>query len=94
MLANLVLDGLEDRLRAVFPKPKTMSQPNRVYLVRYADDFIVTGDSQELLRDKVQPLVEAFLRERGLELSREKTRISSIQQGFDFLGQTIRKYRD
>lgn len=92
VLSNLVLDGLEDRLREVFPKPKTKSQPNRVYLVRYADDFIITGDSQELLRDQVKPLVEKFLKERGLELSREKTKITSIQQGFDFLGQTIRKY--
>jgi RNA-directed DNA polymerase len=61
-------------------------------LVRYADDFIVTGDTQEVLRDEVQPLLESFLRERGLELSAEKTRITHIEAGFDFLGQTVRKY--
>lgn len=92
-LANMALDGLESRLRAAFPKPRTMSQRNRVYLVRYADDFIITGDSQELLIEKVRPLVEEFLRERGLELSQEKTKVTSIDEGFDFLGQTVRKYR-
>ena len=43
--------------------------------------------------DEVQPLVETFLRERGLSLSEEKTRITHIETGFDFLGQNIRKYR-
>src|SRR5437588_6432541 len=32
------------------------------------------------------------MRERGLQLSAEKTVITHIEQGFDFLGQTIRKY--
>src|SRR5208337_2150301 len=43
------------------------------HLVRYADDFLITGTSKELLRDQVQPLVAHFLKERGLELSHEKT---------------------
>ncbi|MGF6305021.1 MULTISPECIES: group II intron maturase-specific domain-containing protein [Paraburkholderia] len=61
-------------------------------LVRYADDFLITGYSKELLEDEVKPLVEVFLQERGLTLSLEKTRITHISQGFDFLGQNIRKY--
>src|SRR5207249_10851417 len=64
---------------------------NKVHLVRYADDFIVTGTSKELLRDEVQPLVAHFLKERGLELSHEKTSITHIDDGFDFLGQNIRR---
>lgn len=60
--------------------------------MRYADDFIITGNSKELLEDKVKPLVEQFLRERGLQLSPEKTCITHIEQGFDFLGQNTRKY--
>ena len=64
----------------------------KVHLVRYADDFIITGTSQVLLRREVQPLVEHFLRERGLELSHEKTRITHIEDGFDFLGQTVRRF--
>jgi RNA-directed DNA polymerase len=62
-------------------------------LVRYADDFIITGRSRDLLENDVRPLVERFLSERGLTLSPEKTTITHIDEGFDFLGQHIRKYR-
>jgi RNA-directed DNA polymerase len=55
-------------------------------------DFIITGRSQSQLVNEVLPLVEKFLRERGLELSAEKTHVTHIQKGFDFLGQNIRKY--
>jgi len=92
VLANLALDGLESRLREVFPKPKAASQPDRVYFARYADDFVVTGNSKELLETQVKPAVAAFLAERGLQLSEEKTKTTPIEDGFDFLGQTIRKY--
>lgn len=42
--------------------------------------------------EEVKPLVEQFLGERGLELSVEKTRITPITDGLDFLGQHVRKY--
>jgi len=64
----------------------------KVNLVRYADDFIVTGDSEARLRDEVKPVIEAFLADRGLQLSSEKTRLVHIEEGFDFLGQHVRKY--
>jgi RNA-directed DNA polymerase len=64
----------------------------KVNVVRYADDFVVTGNSKELLETTVKPWIEEFLRERGLELSQEKTRIVHIDQGFDFLGWNFRKY--
>lgn len=60
--------------------------------VRYADDFIITGESPEFLREKVLPIVREFLTERGLQLSEEKTVITHIGEGFDFLGKNIRKY--
>lgn len=88
VLANLALDGLETKLRQTFP----VRSGAQVNLVRYADDFIITGRSQELLESKVRPLVEEFLSKRGLKLSKEKTTISHIREGFDFLSQTIRKF--
>jgi len=93
-LANMTLDGLEKVLHETFHvrRVKGKSYSPKVNLVRYADDFIITGDSKELLEDKVLPLVETFLRDRGLQLSSEKTCITHIDQGFDFLGQNIRKY--
>ena len=93
VLANLALDGLLRRLREKFPKSATNSARHRVYLVRYADDFIITGDSKEVLEAEVRPLVEEFLEERGLTLSAEKTTIAHVDTGFDFLGKTVRKYR-
>jgi RNA-directed DNA polymerase len=58
-----------------------------------ATRLLITGASKELLRDRVRPLVAEFLKERGLELSHEKTRITHIEEGFDFLGQNVRRYR-
>jgi len=61
--------------------------------VRLHDDFVVTGSSKELLETQVKPLITQFLLERGLELSQEKTTITHIEDGFDFLGQNVRKYK-
>ena len=60
--------------------------------IRYADDFIITGKSKELLEGEIKPLVEQFLQERGLELSPTKTVITHVEKGFDFLGQNVRRY--
>jgi RNA-directed DNA polymerase len=93
VLANLALDGLEHALRRRYPRSNARGRAARVNLVRYADDFIITGRTKDLLEAEVRPIVQAFLAERGLELSEEKTRIVHIEDGFDFLGQNVRKYR-
>jgi RNA-directed DNA polymerase len=92
-IANMTLDGLERLLASHFPKKGKAGERAKVNLIRYADDFCVTGSSKELLEQEVKPLIEQFLRERGLELSPEKTVVTHIEQGFDFLGQTVRKYQ-
>jgi RNA-directed DNA polymerase len=92
-LANLTLDGLESELKSKFgQKASTKSRASQVNMVRYADDFIITGRSKELLENEVKPLVISFLRERGLTLSEEKTKVTHINEGFDFLGWNARKY--
>jgi len=88
LLANLTLDGLERVITEAAPK-----RGAKVNLIRYADDFIVTGSSKELLEERIRPAIQKFLAERGLTLSEDKTRISHIDVGFDFLGQNIRKYQ-
>lgn len=97
-LANLTLDGLERLLRERFritrsvgPDRRKKWHNPRVHLIRYADDFVITGRSKELLENDVRPLVEGFLRERGLRLSPEKTKVTHISEGFDFLGQHLQK---
>ena len=54
--------------------------------------FVVTCSSPIVLEDVVKPAVIGFLKARGLELSLEKTKIAQIGQGFNFLGQNVRKY--
>jgi len=92
VIANLTLDGMERLLREKLPRKATDGTSLKVNLTRFADDFVVTGSSHELLEEQVMPLLEPFLRERGLELSRKKTKITHIEHGFDFLGQNVRKY--
>lgn len=94
-LANITLNGLESGLIAhlgarVGNKKKAKSL--KVNVVRYADDFVITGHSKELLEDVVKPWVAEFLAVRGLQLSEEKTKVVHIDEGFDFLGWNFRKY--
>ena len=90
VLANMTLDGLEKALVKAFPF--SAQRGLKMNMVRYADDFIITGYSKEWLEQKVMPIVVNFLAERGLILSPEKTRITHITEGFDFLGWNMRKY--
>ncbi len=84
-LSNMVLDGLERAVRGA------VRRPSRINFIRYADDFIITGKARAILENAVKPVVEAFLAERGLSLSAEKTLVTHIKDGFTFLGQTFRK---
>ena len=62
-------------------------------MIAYADDFVITGTTKAVLEGKIMPVVVAFLKERGLELSTEKTKITHVDDGFDFLGFNVRKYK-
>ena len=90
VVANMVLDGLEAMLAEKFPGAQRKGL--KMNMVRYADDFIITGNSKEWLEHEVKPAVVEFLAARGLVLSPEKTKITHIGDGFDFLGWNIRKY--
>ena len=101
VLANMVLDGLQKELAKRYRKVqvgrdkqtgKVIHHNPKVHFVRYADDFIITAASKEMLEDEIKPLVQSFMAERGLELSLEKTVVTHISEGFDFLGQNIRKF--
>ncbi len=63
-----------------------------INLVRYADDFVVTAPSREVLEAYVLPRLTEFLAGRGLELSEAKTRTVHIDDGFDFLGFNLRHF--
>jgi RNA-directed DNA polymerase len=82
LLANIGLHGLETFIKTTNPK---------LGVVRYADDFIVTARDRESLLT-AQNLIQAWMSKRGLELSAEKTIITSMKDGFDFLGFNSRHY--
>ena len=83
----LALKGLEAAVKnATSPKDK-------VNVISYADDFVITGSTKVVLENKVMPTVITFLKERGLELSIAKTKITHVDDGFDFLGFNVRKYK-
>jgi len=82
LLANIGLHGLETYIKATNSK---------LGVVRYADDFIVTARDKESL-EAAQALIQAWMSKRSLELSAEKTVITSMEDGFDFLGFNSRHY--
>jgi RNA-directed DNA polymerase len=89
VLANLTLDGMEEAIRSRIKKRR-----DQVNFIRYADDFVVTARHRETLEQIVKPTVVDFLAQRGLELSEQKTTITHIETGFNFLGQNVRKYNN
>jgi len=86
-LLVIALSGLEELIKSV------TLQKDKVHVVSYADDFVITGISKEVLENKVMPVLVSFLKERGLELSPQKTKITHVDDGFDFLGFNVRKYK-
>jgi RNA-directed DNA polymerase len=97
VLANMALDGIEELLKDKYWKnakgiPTYQSNKHKVHYTRYADDFIVTADSKETLQE-IQRLITEHLAQRGLSLSEEKTLITRIDKGFDFLGWHFRRYK-
>lgn len=82
LLANIGLHGLEDYIKSTNPK---------LGVVRYADDFVVTARDKGSL-EIAQDQIKQWLSTRGLEFSVEKTLITSMEEGFDFLGFNHRHY--
>lgn len=86
VLSNMTLDGIEKAI-----KENKKLDWKKVNMVRYADDFIITGRDVETINE-AKTVITGFLAERGLTLSPEKTSTTHIDQGFDFLGWNFRKY--
>jgi RNA-directed DNA polymerase len=98
ILANIVLDGLEELVKSHNGRYTKIKNGIVLYrkkihfnFIRYADDFVVIGNSPKRLKI-LQRDIARFLSDRGLELSKEKTHITHIREGFDFLGFNFKKY--
>lgn len=90
LLANIALHGMEEAL-GITRRANFSIVGNRA-LVRYADDFVVLCESREDAEEVIRTL-KVWLKERGLELSEEKTRTVHLTEGFDFLGFNVRLIR-
>ena len=103
LLANVFLTAIDERYRrwTVAPREQLQKAADRRHtdrragrptfsIVRYADDFIilVTGTRDEALAER--DALAVFLQEElRLELSKEKTVVTAVEEGFDFLGYRV-----
>lgn len=90
LLANIALHGMEEELGIIRNKRGHLKEQNRI-VVRYADDFLVMCKTKEDA-EAVSEQLNNWLAKRGLIMSEEKTRITHVTEGFDFLGFNFRNY--
>lgn len=99
ILANMALDGMQKVLSDRFHTNRLgkidlrFKNAHKVNLVRSADDFIVTAATKEIA-EEAKEIIRGFLCTRGLELSEEKTLITHVDDGFDMLGWTFRRFKE
>jgi RNA-directed DNA polymerase len=98
LLANVALDGMERLFEAEWPDGRPKAPAFRkginkgISVIRYADDFVITAPTREVLETYARPRMVEFLKGRGLALNEGKTRILHKKDGFNFLGFHIRKF--
>lgn len=94
MLLNVALHGMENaagvRYQATGPQG-LRTEPGCPVVIRYADDLAALCHSREQA-EQVKARLAAWLAPRGLAFNEEKTRIAHLDEGFDFLGFTVRRY--
>jgi RNA-directed DNA polymerase len=99
LLANIALSALDEHFARQW-EPRDWRRKKRVRegtgnwrLVRYADDFVIMVHGSRRRAEALRDEAAAVLAPLGLRLAGEKTRVVSIDEGFDFLGFTIRRMR-
>lgn len=89
LLANIALHGMEDILKVRYHKDGYVRSECPFVVVRYADDFIILGNSHEEMLEAKNLLIP-WLKTRGLEMAEDKSEIRHTTDGFDFLGWNFR----
>ena len=90
LLANVALTSLDNFIEKNHSIKRSSGSVNP--LVRYADDFVIVCKSKTVANE-IKSSVRDFLSTIGLTLSKEKTHITHIYDGFNFLGFNLRKYK-
>lgn len=100
LLANIALHGMEEHIKSraekLPGKGGRMNRRDAISLIRYADDFVILHENQDVIL-KCRDHIQEWLKNMGLELKDAKTRITHTLEGdrpgFDFLGFNIRQYK-
>lgn len=94
LLANIALHGMEEELgiRYYLDRGNHILARNSVGVVKYADDFVVVCKTKEEAINMYEKL-KPYLDKRGLTLADDKTKVTHISEGFDFLGFNLRQYK-
>lgn len=97
-MANIYLHELDQFISSRYEDLdpyRRKKAPLKLFICRYADDWciLIKGSREQAERVK-QEVTEFLLGTLKLELSEEKTLITPVEKGFDFLGFNIRKYPD
>jgi RNA-directed DNA polymerase len=96
VLLNVALHGMEQAAGVRYVRGDAnaaLFAPGSPAVIRYADDLVALCHSrQEALEVKAR--LAAWLAPRGLALNEDKTRVVTLDEGFDFLGFNVRRYRD
>jgi RNA-directed DNA polymerase len=92
-LLNVALHGLEEAAGVRYGPDRIRTAKGSPVLVRYCDDFVVCCHSRQQA-EQVKAQLAGWLAVRGLAFNQDKTRIVSLEAGYDFLGFNIRRYRN
>ena len=97
LLANIALNGMEETLNITYRERKINGDvfhdtKGNYRMVRYADDFVIFANSKEDI-EAIPDILNPYLEKRGLKLAEDKTRITHISDGFDFVGFNFRRYK-
>ena len=98
LLANIAFTGMETMINkwAWKNRARTGQRQKRdcpVQVSVYADDFVVIANERWIIEELESVIRQWCIEKMGVELSKEKTHITNVENGFDFLGCNIRKYR-
>ena len=93
MLANVALTYLDNRIQSEYGERSKPAHLTMNPIVRYADDFVLVAKDKEHA-EEMKTYAKTALESIGLELSDEKTCITEFEEGFDFLGFNVRKYKE
>ena len=93
IIANMTLDGLEEYVyKKLYPLENRIDY-KKFDMIRFADDVLFVTESEEHAK-RIKIYMAEFLKDRGLNLSKEKSKTFCVDEGFEFVGRYYFKKDD